>query len=283
MVLKKEQFIIESLASKTIFSVLRLFIERPYSSFSLSGISRITGVSKSNVLRALQVLATAGIIRITRGGKIKLFKADSGKGITKALANLLMQERLVNLKSKTKNAVEYLFSEIGDDVEGFVLFGSCVYGLETEKSDIDILVLSKKRIKISSAKFLPYRFEIHSKTWSEMEQSRDFVALDALLNGIFFKGGNRLFGIKAKVESFPKSYALFRLKKAKEFEERLQKAKGESKKYYKELLSISLGEIESLLFEGRIVPKKRAKPIRTIEEIEERLAKEGEMIWLKKT
>jgi predicted nucleotidyltransferase len=282
MVLKKEQFRIENLAAKTTFSVLRLFTERPYAWFSLSDVSKVSNISKSNVLRALRALTTAGVIRIMRGGKRKLFKLDSGNRIAKAFVNLLMQERIINLKSKTKNAVEYLFSEIGDDVEGFVLFGSCAYGLETEKSDIDILVLSKKRINISSAKFLPYRFEIHSKTWSEVERLEDFVVLDAILNGIFYKGGRRLFDIKSRIESFPKSYALFRLKKAKEFEEKMQKAKGEAKKYYKELLRISLGELESLLYEGKIVPKKRAKPKRTVEEIEEGLAKEGERIWLKK-
>jgi predicted nucleotidyltransferase len=283
MILKKEQFCIESLASKTTFKVLRLFIERPYLSFSLSDISRNTHISKSNVSRALNVLGKSGIIRIARGGKRKLFKIDSGKGITKAFSNLLMQERKSNLKSKTKNAVDFLFSEIGDKVEGFILFGSCAYGLETEKSDIDILVLNTKNINISSAEFLPFKFEIHSKTWKEAEQLDDFLVLDAILNGIFFKGSKKLFMIKAGIESFPKEYLLFRMKKIKEFEERIRRTSGEAKKYYKGLLNVSLGELESLLYEGRIVPKKRAKPKRNIKEIEERLANEGERIWLKKT
>ena len=282
MVLKKEQFRIDCLASKTTFSVLRLFVDKPYFSFSLSDISRNTNISKSNVSRALRVLSNAGIIRIERGGKRKLFKIDPGKGMTKAFANMFMQEQIANLKPKTKNALEYLFSQIRDKVEGFILFGSAAYGLETAKSDIDILVISEKKVKISSAEFLPYKFEIHSKTWREVEQLNDFVALDSLLNGIFFKGNELLFSIKAGVENFPKAYLLFRLKKAKEYEERVEKTSGEAKKYYKELLRISLGEMESLLYEGKIIPKKEARLKRSIEEIGEKLANEGEKIWLKK-
>jgi len=283
MVLKKERFRIESLASKTTISVLRLFIEKPYAQFSISDISKISGISKSNVLRALHALSNSGMIRVARGGARKLFKIDSGKRIVKAAANLYMQERIENLKPKTKNAVEYLFSEISIKVDAFILFGSCAYGLETSKSDIDILVISKNEVKISSAQFLPYRFEIHSKTWEEVAQLKDFVALDAVLNGITFKGSDKLFEIKAGIESFPKSYALFRLKKIKEYKEKAESADGMTRKYYKDLIKISLGELESLLFEGKIVPKKLIQLKRTIEEIEEKLGNEGDRIWLKKT
>ena len=283
MVLKKERFRIESLASKTTISVLRLFIEKPYAQFSISDISRIIGISKSNVLRGLRALLSSGMIRIARGGIRKLFKIDSGKRIVKAAANLFMEERIENLKPKTKNAVEYLFSEIGMKVDAFILFGSCAYGLETSKSDIDILVISKNEVKISSAQFLPYRFEIHSKTWEEVTQLKDFVALDAILSGIVFKGSDRLFEIRAGIESFPKAYALFRLKKIKEYEEKTGSADSMARKYYKELIRISLGELESLLFEGKIIPKKSIQIKRTIEEIEDKLGNEGDRIWLKKT
>jgi len=283
MVLKKERLRIECLANKTTFIVLKLFIEKPYSAFSLSEISRETGISKSNVLRALRTLGPVGIIREVKGGSRKLIKTDPGSGIGLAFADLFMQERIANMKPKTKNAVGYLFSKIKDGIDGFILFGSCTYGLETGESDIDILVIGRERATISSAEFLPYRFEIHSKTWNEIEQLDDFVVLEAVLNGIYFKGCKRLFSIKAGIESFPKDYILFRLKKAKEYEERIQKTSGEAKKYYKELLRVALGEMEALLFEGRIVPKKNANPKRDIEEIEEKLSKEGEKVWLTKT
>ncbi|NYZ77215.1 nucleotidyltransferase domain-containing protein [Candidatus Micrarchaeota archaeon] len=258
-------------------------MEKPYASFSLSDISRGSGVSKSNVLRALHALAGIGAVRQTRGGKRKLFRIDAGKGMSLAIAGLFMQERIANLKPATKNAAEYLFSEIGDKADAFVLFGSCAYGLETPKSDIDIMVVGSTRPEISAAAFLPYRFEIHAKTWEELEKMADFVVLEAVLNGVVFKGIGRLFGIKAGVQSFPKAYVLFRLKNAMEYAERMKKARGEARRYYKELLRISQGELESLLYRGKLAPKKMLSIKRSFEEIETKVSTAGERIWLSGT
>jgi len=283
MILKKEQLRIETFASKTVISVLRLFIEKPYSMFSLSDISRTTGISKSNVLRAIHALMAVGVLRQARGGKRKLFRIDAGKGIVLSFADLFMQERIANLNPSTKNAVEYLFSKIGDKADAFVLFGSCAYGLETPKSDIDIMVVGSTRPKISAAEFLPYRFEIHAKTWDEVEKMTDFVILEAVLNGIIFKGTGKLFKIKAGIQSFPKAYVLFRLKKALEYEERMKKTKGKARQYYKELLRITLGELESLLYRGKLLPKKMLNIKKSLKDIEKKASEAGEMIWLSGT
>ncbi len=283
MLLKTEPFRIELLASKTTLGVLRLFIEQPQLSHSLSDISRITGISKSNVSRALHSLMSAGLLKKPSGGKRKWFQIDSGKRATVAVFELFNEERISNLRPATKNAVEFLLSQIGSQCDAFVLFGSSAYGLETSKSDIDILIIGSKKLEINPIDFLPYRFEIHSKTWEEVEKLVDFVSLDAALTGIVFKGARQLFTVKASMIRFPKNYVLFRLKKIKEYKNKLTYADGGAKRYYKELLRISLGELESLLYNGRIVPKKKAKPKRAMDNIEAKLSGEGEFIWLNGT
>jgi predicted nucleotidyltransferase len=276
MNLKKEQIRIEQIAKKTTISVLRVLAERPYASFSISELSRASGVSKSNVLAALGALIRVGAARQARGGRRKLFRADAGRGMALALAELFMQEKIANLRPEVRNAVEYFLSK-APRAEAVVLFGSHAYGLGTAKSDIDIMVVGEAP---KGTDLLPYRFEIHRKSWEEIEKLADFVALEAVMNGIVFRGTGRLFGIKAGLQGFPKGYALFRLGKAKEYAEKAKVAGGEAKKYYKELLRITLGELESLLYEGKVVPKKMIKAERGIRELEERLGMEGERIWL---
>jgi len=283
MVLKREQFNLERIATKNTIKVLRFLTTKPYLSFGLTELSEDLKISKSNILRILPVLREGNLIIEQKSGKKKLFRINSERSIIKILWSLFMSERRYNLPTNFKNVVDLFYEQVKNDIELFILFGSVAQGLATEKSDVDICVVGGKEINARRFDFLPHRFEIHNYSWEDVKDLNDFVILDALLKGVVYKGD--VFEIVANLKSFPKSYLIYRLEKAKEFFKKAELLENEANEYYKGIAKITLGEVESLLHRKSTIPKQEivfedinieAK----IKILEEEIVREGERIWL---
>lgn len=282
MVLKIEQFNLEKvIGSKNSIAVLRLMVLKPYLSFGLTELSNKLGISKSNILRILNILKKDNIILELFSKRKKRYKINSQLKLCEHLFNIFMLEKQNNLKPEIKNAVELMYSRIKDKVKFFILFGSIAKGLETKESDIDILVVGEKGIEGIKTDIYPFRFEIHNYKIDDLRNPNDFVVIDALLNGIVYYGD--IFSILAKIESIPKDYIIYRLKKSREFLNKLKSLKGEAKRYYQDLIKITIGEIESLLKDKTTLAKREIKievNEKKIEELEKLISIEGDKIWI---
>lgn len=281
MVLKLEQFNLEHLATKNTMKILRFFVLKPYFSFGLSELSRELEISKSNVLRILKVLNSYNIILEQKENRKKLYRINYEMNLVKILWKLFMEEERQNITPDFKNVIDLLYQQVKDDVELFILFGSVAQGLATQKSDIDICVVAKNPININRFDFIPHRFEIHQYKWDDIKNPVDFVVLEALLNGIVFKGNT--LKITAETHSFPKSYIIYRVEKAKEFLNKSKTLEGEAKAYYKGIAEITIGEVKSIVQKGKPAPKRKIELEnieKEIECLENKISREGEHIWL---
>ena len=262
---------------------MRFLTSKPYLTFGLTELSEHLKISKSNVLRILNVLRAHNLIIEQKSGKKKLFRINSEIDIIKLLWNLFMSERRHNLPTHFKNVIDLFYEPVKNNVGLFILFGSVAQGLATEKSDIDICVVSEKDINAKRFEFLPHRFEIHNYSWDDIRNPNDFVILDALLNGVVYKGD--IFDIVANLKSFPKSYLIYRIEKAKEFVKKAELLENEAKEYYKGIAKITVGEVESLLHRKSTIPKREIvfEDINIeleIKKLEEEIVHEGDRIWL---
>ncbi len=280
MVLKNEQYNLEQLlGSKVSIALLRYLCANPYLSFGLTQLSIELEISKSNLLRVLGILVQNNIIIALEKGKKKAYRLNSGVKITNLLWQLFMEEKIRKLDYRFKNTVELFFNNIDKDIGAFILFGSVAQGLATDKSDIDILVVGDKKLKGVILDYLPARIEVHNYTWQELKHLKDFVVLEAIMNGIVYKGN--IFEILAELRYFPKSYLLYRLQKCKGYMDKLDKLKGESKRYYLDLIRTTLGEIDAILHKKRTIPKREIEiNISAIRELEKEISLQGEKIWL---
>jgi len=287
MVLKLEQFNLEKLANKNTVRILRLLVMRPYLSFGLSEISAELKISKSNVLRVMNVLVKNLIVIEQKSGRKKVYRINGELELVRDIWHLFMIEMRYNLKPEFRNAIDLFYNSVKKDVDVFIVFGSLAHGLETERSDmeddmksnIDILIAGKKRAIRRRFDFLPYRFELHNYKIEDLEKPRDFLALEAINNGIVYNG--EIFDILKEIRVFPKAYLVYRLERTKEFLEKAKKLKGNAREYYRNLSIKSIGEIESLVYKKRVMPKGSIKIMdKKLLELEERLSKEGENIWL---
>lgn len=281
MVLILEQFNLENLAARNTTKILRLMIQRPYLSWGLTEISNELNISKSNVSRIIKVLLANNIINKQKSGRKILYKINYELELVKIMWKLYMEEMKLNITPEFKNIIDLIYDQYKDSIELFILFGSVARGLQTEKSDIDIIIVTKDQLDINKFDYLPFRFEIHRYPWEEISDPVDFVVLEALLNGITYKGD--IFKIIAELNSFPKSYVIYRLEKSKEFLNKARSLESEARKYYENLAMITIGEIQSVIKRGTTASKRKIelnKIDQIIIELENSIAQQGERIWL---
>lgn len=281
MVLNLEQFNLEDLAARNTTKILRLMILKPYQTWGLTELANELKISKSNVLRILKVLNSNKIINEKKTQRKKVYRINYQMPLVQIMWKLFMEEKRQNIRAKFKNRVDLLYNQVSDQVELFILFGSVATGLATEKSDLDVIIITKKPLDIKKYDFLPYRFEIHQYTWEDIQDPVDFVVLESLLNGIVFEGD--VFKIIAELNSFPKSYVIYRLEKAKEFLKKAESLESDAREYYRNMAEITIGEVQSVIKMGFTIPKKEIK-LENINEIikqlENVISREGERIWL---
>lgn len=281
MVLNLEQFNLEDLAARNTLKILRFMIQKPYLTWGLTELSNELNISKSNVSRILKVLLAHHIINQQKTQRKKVYRINSGLNLVKIFWKLFMEEKRQNVRPDFKNRIDLLYNKIGDEVDLFILFGSVATGLATKKSDIDVVVVSEKPLDVKKYDFLPYRFEIHQYNWQDIQSPVDFVVLESLINGIVYKGD--VWEIIAQLDTFPKPYIIYRLEKAKEFLNKAESLEGPAREYYENMAKVTIGEVHSVIREGRTVPKGEIELENlneTIKELEMSISRQGDKIWL---
>lgn len=277
MVLKLEQW----LGSKNSITVLRHLVLRPYTFFGLTKMAETVEISKSNILRVLKPLQEANLIVEQKAGRKKLFQINSEQEIVQQMWKIFMLEKKSAVAPEFKNIIDLFFSKIKEKVDVFILFGSVARGLATKDSDIDIIIVGDTKISGPILDYLPFRFEVHNYSWKDLQEKKDFVVLESLTNGIIYKG--EVYNLIKELKLFPKAYLIYRLNKVKEFMQKERESAGPAKKYYHTLANVTFGEIESLLNKKGIQPKRFLKApvtLSRIEELERRIAQEGERVWI---
>ena len=165
----------------TTWTVLENFFTNPTTEFHLRELSRLLGKSMPTIISSTDKLSEKNLII-----KIK------GKVITKLMANrenvkFLQYKRLYNLKMIYDSDVLLFISKAYNNPRLVALFGSYSRGEDTEDSDIDIAVVTNKKIALDMTKFekkLQRRISIHEV---ELERvSNEFKA--NLANGIVLEG-----------------------------------------------------------------------------------------------
>jgi len=245
-------------------------------------------MSRSNVYRAVKSIELLGIIIQIKNGRKKLYKVDVSSHLTLKFFEIFAQERFMNLPSKLINSLSAFF-QIASRCDAMILFGSYACGLSHEFSDIDICCICeneelRSKIKRLARKYYPdLRFEIHFYDKKALEELNDFVVLDSLLNGIPFIGGDCVFRYLSKIQNFPKSYILYRLGKCEEYMKKINSCSGPAKEYFRRLVTISIGEINSVLKLKTTIPKKNIKNIdadKEVKKLHDVLARIGDSVWL---
>ena len=165
----------------TIQKVLAIFFENPSREFHLRELSRLLKLSMPTIISATDNLA-----------KEKLIIKEKGKVITKVMAkrdniDFTRLKRLHNLELIYKSSLINHFSESYNQPKAIILFGSFSKGEDVEKSDIDIAIITNKKLNLDLSKYenmLKKAINLHEVNLDKI--SKEFKA--NLLNGIVLEG-----------------------------------------------------------------------------------------------
>lgn len=169
------------IGKSTIQKVLEIFFENPSKEFHLRKLSRLLKLSMPTIISTTNVLS-----------KEKLITKIKGKVLTKVAANrenidFVRYKRLYNLeKIYTSGIINYL-SNVYNHPKNIILFGSFSRGDDVEGSDIDIAIITKKKLSLNLLKYekiLEKGINIHEIDLDGV--SKEFKA--NLANGIVLEG-----------------------------------------------------------------------------------------------
>ena len=124
--------------------VLLLFFNEPYREFHLREIAKLANVSSSTAKRFLDFYTEKGFLQKQRKANLVLFKANVENSAFRHMKIghflLKLQPLLVHLKEVYPNS-------------SITLYGSCARGEDDAQSDIDLLIISRKKEKAELYKF----------------------------------------------------------------------------------------------------------------------------------
>ncbi len=161
--------------------LLHFFLENTTQEVHLRQLSRIVNISFPWVRKLVAELVHEKLLHQQKKHGLVLVQANRDNPL------FLSLKRCSNLFALYQSGFVGRLAEVYHHPEAIILFGSYSRGEDTEYSDIDIAVISKRSAQISS---LPYekilKRNIKIKELSKEKISKDFLA--TLANGITLSG-----------------------------------------------------------------------------------------------
>lgn len=165
----------------TIRKTLEIFFDNPSREFHLRELSRLLKLSMATIISTTDRLA-----------KEKLIIKIKGKAITKVMANkedsyFVRSKRISNLEKIYDSGIVDFISDSYNYPKSIILFGSFSRGDDIEKSDIDIAVITNKKLNLNLEnyeKLLKRHINLHEVELDKM--GKEFKT--NLANGIILEG-----------------------------------------------------------------------------------------------
>lgn len=118
--------------------VMELFFKFPYRSFHIRELARLTGLSSTGMIKIVKRLKKEHLL-VSRREKITEEIRPDFEG------RFLLMKRLYNLHSLYDSGLIEHIKKFYELPKGIILFGSYSNGIDTEKSDIDLAIITKNK------------------------------------------------------------------------------------------------------------------------------------------
>jgi len=167
------------------YRILREFFDAPIKEFQIRELSRRTELAIPTVINHLNKLSEEKLIKKVKGNVYDAYQADINEHF-KYYKKLDLLKRVYDSK-----IIKYLEKEL-QYPKVIILFGSCVYGEDTEKSDIDLFILAReKELRLNKFEsFFKRKISLHFSSVKHLQilKKKGKEYLNNLVNGIVLYG-----------------------------------------------------------------------------------------------
>ncbi|HHE36381.1 MAG TPA: hypothetical protein ENL16_01035 [Candidatus Woesearchaeota archaeon] len=118
-------------------NMLRLFFEEPSREFNVREVARLLKISPATASKKLKGLVKEGVLKERKERILNLYKANLEDELYRDLKIFYNMRKLK--ESGLVDALNKFYLK-----PTIVMFGSCAYGIDTETSDFDLLIISEK-------------------------------------------------------------------------------------------------------------------------------------------
>ena len=166
-----------------IINKLVLFFKEPTREFNVREVARLLKISPATASKELKTLAKKKILKERKERNLILYKADLESSSYQDL-KIYYTIRKIKESGLLDTLNQYYLKPT------VILYGSAVYGLDTETSDIDLLVLSEKTSYLSDIKKFERKFgrNIQLMVVKHINELKNENLINNVLNGITLQG-----------------------------------------------------------------------------------------------
>ena len=127
--------------------VMEYFLKHPLESIHLRELARRTQFSPAGARKILKKLTRQKLLLEQKVGNLLQYKANTDS------PDWLPIKRAYNIFALHKSGLAEALIAAYEDPQAVIVFGSYARGEDTEKSDIDIAVISTKEVEVNLAKY----------------------------------------------------------------------------------------------------------------------------------
>ena len=118
-------------------NILKIFLEEPTREFNVREVARLLKISPATASKELKEFVRQGLLKERKERLLKLYRANLESDLYRDIKIFYNIRKLKDSGLLEELNKFYLKPTI-------VLFGSCAFGLDTETSDFDLLIISEK-------------------------------------------------------------------------------------------------------------------------------------------
>ena len=164
-------------------NTLKLFFEEPTREFNVREVARILHISPATASKVLNMFVEKGLLVERKERLLKLYKANLESDFYKDL-KIFYNIRKIK-ETGLLNALNAFYLK-----PTIVLFGSAAFGLDTETSDFDLLVISEKTKEFPDLKKFEKKMNRKLQLFvvKDVTKLRNKRLINNILNGIVIQG-----------------------------------------------------------------------------------------------
>jgi len=165
-------------------NVLKIFFEEPTKEFNVREIARILKISPTTISKELKHLAKKGVLKEKKERIYNFYSSNLDDELYKDMKVFYNIRKIKDSKLLEGLNRFYLKPTV-------VFFGSGAFGLDTEESDFDLLIISEKKQEFPELKKFEEKINRRIQLFlvKDIKDLKNPHLINNVLNGIVLQGG----------------------------------------------------------------------------------------------